>query len=74
MKVKNKVPIEVEVILIRPNKSNQQIHQGKVELAKVGDEITVVQFELDNNGNVIYSTKSDEYVPVRNKANPGVLQ
>jgi hypothetical protein len=61
------VPIEADVVIKRPGRSDLRIFHDTVTLVKEGDEITVVQFQLDEEGNLIGGTLSREFIPVRNK-------
>ena len=62
------VPVKAEVVLKKtPDAEKEIIFKGEVTIKIVGDEITIVQFQMDETRSVIKETISNQFEPVRNK-------
>lgn len=62
------VPVQAEVILKATQVADKEIiFKGEVIIKNTGDEITVVQFQIDENRSLIKNSVSDKFEPVRNK-------
>jgi hypothetical protein len=61
------VPVEVNAVLKSADGYLSEIFKDTVTLGKAGDEITAVQFQLDEAGWLIQGTVNNRFVPIRNK-------
>jgi len=62
------VPVKAEIVLKKtPDAEKEFIFKGEITIKNVGDEITVVQFHIDETRNLIKESVSNKFDPVRNK-------
>ncbi len=62
------VPVKAEVVLKKtPDADKEVIFKGEVIIKNVGDEITIVQFQIDETRNLIKQSVSNQFEAVRNK-------
>lgn len=62
------VPVKAEVVLKKtPDAEKEIIFKGEVIIKNVGDEITIVQFVIDETRSLIKESVSNKFEPVRNK-------